>query len=158
MRSGRIYLDNPGGTQVHASVIEAVSDYYLHSNANLGGPFETSQASDAVLSGARADLAAMLGCDAGEVVFGANMTTLTFHASRALTRDLGAGDEILVTRVDHDGNVAPWLLAARDRGVSTASRVIRRTASPRVGLRCRTMTLRIVRAASAPLSRSRYPV
>jgi cysteine desulfurase family protein (TIGR01976 family) len=118
LRSGRIYLDNPGGTQVHASVIEAVSDYYLHSNANLGGPFETSQASDAVLSGARADLAAMLGCDAGEVIFGANMTTLTFHASRALTRDLGAGDEILVTRVDHDGNVAPWLLAARDRGIT----------------------------------------
>ena len=103
---------------MHASVIEAVSDYYLHSNANLGGPFETSQASDEVLSGARADLAAMLGCDAGEVVFGANMTTLTFHASRALTRDLGEGDEILVTRVDHDGNVAPWLLAAKDRGVT----------------------------------------
>jgi len=125
LRSGRIYLDNPGGTQVHASVIEAVSDYYLHSNANLGGPFETSQASDAVLSGARADLAAMLGCDAGEVVFGANMTTLTFHASRALTRDLGAGDEILVTRVDHDGNVAPWLLAARDRGIT-----VRQVATP----------------------------
>ena len=103
---------------MHASVIEAVSNYYLHTNANLGGPFETSQASDEVLSGARADLAAMLGCDAGEVVFGANMTTLTFHASRALTRELGESDEILVTRVDHDGNVAPWLLAARDRGVT----------------------------------------
>ena len=99
-------------------MIEAVSNYYLHTNANLGGPFETSQASDEVLSGARADLAAMLGCDAGEVVFGANMTTLTFHASRALTRDLGEGDEILVTRVDHDGNVAPWLLAAKDRSVT----------------------------------------
>ncbi|HVI17842.1 MAG TPA: cysteine desulfurase-like protein, partial [Gaiellales bacterium] len=80
--------------------------------------FETSVASDAVLEGARHDLARFLGCDAGEVIFGANMTTLTFHASRALTRDLGEGDEILVTRVDHDGNVAPWLLAARDRGVT----------------------------------------
>jgi len=102
---------------VHGSVIEAIRDYYLHSNANLGGPFETSQASDAVLQGAREDVAAMLGADAGEIVFGANMTTLTFHASRALTRDLGPGDEIIVTRVDHDGNVAPWLLAAEDRGL-----------------------------------------
>jgi cysteine desulfurase family protein (TIGR01976 family) len=103
---------------VHGSVIEAITDYYLTSNANLGGPFETSRASDRVLAGARRDLAAMLGCDPGEVVFGANMTTLTFHVSRALTRDLQPGDEIIVTRVDHDGNVAPWLLAAKDRGLT----------------------------------------
>ena len=114
----RVYLDNPGGTQVHGSVIEAVERYYLDQNANLGGAFVTSRASDQVLEGARADVAAMLGADAGEIVFGANMTTLTFHASRALTRDLGPGDEILVTRIDHDGNVAPWLLAAEDRGIS----------------------------------------
>jgi len=113
-----VYLDNPGGTQVHGSVIEAVSDYYLESNANLGGPFETSRASGAVLDGARKDLARMLGADADEIAFGANMTTLTFHASRALTRDLKPGDEIIVTRVDHDGNVAPWLLAAEDRGLT----------------------------------------
>jgi cysteine desulfurase family protein (TIGR01976 family) len=118
LRPGRVYLDNPGGTQVHGSVIEAISDYYLNSNANLGGPFETSQASDRVLAEARRDVALMLGADADEVVFGANMTTLTFHASRALTRELGPGDEILVTRVDHDGNVAPWLLAAEDRGAT----------------------------------------
>lgn len=118
LRPGRVYLDNPGGTQVHGSVIEAISDYYLNSNANLGGPFETSQASDRVLAGARRDVALMLGADAEEIVFGANMTTLTFHASRALTRELGPGDEILVTRVDHDGNVAPWLLAAQDRGAT----------------------------------------
>jgi cysteine desulfurase family protein (TIGR01976 family) len=114
----RVYLDNPGGTQVHGSVIEAIELYYRDQNANLGGAFATSQASDQVLAGARADVGAMLGADPGEVVFGANMTTLTFHASRALTRDLRPGDEILVTRVDHDGNVAPWRLAAEDRGLS----------------------------------------
>jgi cysteine desulfurase family protein (TIGR01976 family) len=118
LRPGRVYLDNPGGTQVHGSVIEAIADYYLNSNANLGGPFETSRASDRVLADARRDVALMLGADAEEIVFGANMTTLTFHASRALTRELGPGDEILVTRVDHDGNVAPWLLAAEDRGAT----------------------------------------
>ncbi len=118
LASGRIHLDNPGGTQVHGSVIEAVSEYYTRFNANLGGPFETSVESDQVLEEARRDMALMLGSDAGEIVFGANMTTLTFHASRALTRDLGSGDEILVTRIDHDGNVAPWLLAAEDRGVT----------------------------------------
>jgi cysteine desulfurase family protein (TIGR01976 family) len=118
IREGRIYLDNPGGTQVHGSVMTAVTEYYLHANANLGGPFETSLASDAVLEGARHDVARFLGCDAGEGIFGANMTTLTFHAARALTRGLGTGDEILVTRVDHDGNVSPWVLAAEDRGAT----------------------------------------
>jgi cysteine desulfurase family protein (TIGR01976 family) len=118
LASGRIHLDNPGGTQVHGSVIEAVNEYYTRFNANLGGPFETSVESQRVLEEARRDMALMLGADAGEIVFGANMTTLTFHASRALTRDLGPGDEILVTRIDHDGNVAPWLLAAEDRGVT----------------------------------------
>ena len=113
-----MYLDNPGGTQVHGSVIDAVRDYYLEANANLGGPFETSEASGQVLQGAREDVGAMLGAEPGEIVFGANMTTLTFHASRALTRELGPGDEIIVTRVDHDGNVAPWLLAAKDRGIT----------------------------------------
>src|SRR6185503_13983591 len=83
LREGRIYMDNPGGTQVHGSVMTAVTEYYLQSNANLGGPFETSVASDAVLEGARHDLARFLGCDPGEVIFGANMTTLTLHASRA---------------------------------------------------------------------------
>src|SRR5947208_162368 len=99
--SGRVHLDNPGGTQVHGSVIEAVGEYYTRFNANLGGPFETSVESGRVLEDARRDMAVMLGADPGEIVFGANMTTLTFHASRALTRDLGPGDEILVTRIDH---------------------------------------------------------
>jgi len=115
---GRIYLDNPGGTQVHGSVIDAVTEYYHRFNANLGGPFETSLESDRVLASARGDVAALLGADPAEIVFGANMTTLTFHVSRALTRELRPGDEILLTRVDHDGNVAPWLLAAEDRGLT----------------------------------------
>jgi cysteine desulfurase family protein (TIGR01976 family) len=115
---GRIYLDNPGGTQVHGSVIDAVTEYYHRFNANLGGPFETSLESDRVLASARGDVAALLGADPAEIVFGANMTTLTFHVSRALTRGLRPGDEILLTRVDHDGNVAPWLLAAEDRGLT----------------------------------------
>src|SRR3954451_23736103 len=118
LTDGRIHLDNPGGTQVHGSVIEAVTQYYLRFNANLGGPFETSIESDRVLASARADVAMLIGAAPEEIVFGANMTTLTFHASRALTRGLGPGDEILVTRVDHDGNVAPWLLAAQDRGLT----------------------------------------
>jgi cysteine desulfurase family protein (TIGR01976 family) len=103
---------------VHGSVIEAVTEYYRRFNANLGGPFETSRESDRVLASARADVAALLGAAPAEIIFGANMTTLTFHASRALTRGLEPGDEILVTRVDHDGNVAPWLLAAEDRGLT----------------------------------------
>ena len=115
---GRIHLDNPGGTQVHGSVIDAVTEYYHRFNANLGGPFETSLESDRVLASARGDVAALLGAEKAEIIFGANMTTLTFHVSRALTRGLSPGDEILLTRVDHDGNVAPWLLAAEDRGLT----------------------------------------
>jgi cysteine desulfurase family protein (TIGR01976 family) len=118
LAAGRIHLDNPGGTQVHGSVIEAVNEYYTSFNANLGGPFATSIESSRVLDEARRDMALLLGADPGEIVFGANMTTLTFHVSRALVRDLGPGDEILLTRIDHDGNVAPWLLAAQDRGVT----------------------------------------
>jgi cysteine desulfurase family protein (TIGR01976 family) len=113
---GRVYLDNPGGTQVHGSVIEAVAEYYRRFNANLGGPFETSVESDRVLAEARAYAARFLGAEADEIVFGANMTTLTMHASRALCRELGPGDEVLVTGLDHDANVTPWVLAARDRG------------------------------------------
>jgi cysteine desulfurase family protein (TIGR01976 family) len=117
LRDGRIYLDNPGGTQVHESVYAAVADYYRNSNANLGGPFETSVASDRILAEARAQVAGFLGAEPNEIAFGANMTTLTMHASRTLFRELGPGDEVLVTGLDHDANVAPWLLAAEDRGV-----------------------------------------
>jgi len=117
LRDGRIYLDNPGGTQVHKSVYAAIADYYRDSNANLGGPFETSVASDRILADARAQVAGFLGAEPNEIAFGANMTTLTMHASRTLFRELGPGDEVLVTGLDHDANVAPWLLAAEDRGV-----------------------------------------
>ena len=115
----RVFLDNPGGTQVHRSVYDAVESYYRDSNANLGGPFVTSKASDRILEEARSEAAAFLGAASGsEIVFGANMTTLTMHASRILCRGLGPGDEILVTGLDHDANVAPWMLAASDRGVT----------------------------------------
>jgi cysteine desulfurase family protein (TIGR01976 family) len=114
----RVYLDNPGGTQVHRTAIDAMTGYLRESNANLGGPFATSVASDRMLDQARADLAALLGADPREIAFGANMTTLTMHASRTLCRDLGPGDEVLVTGLDHDANIAPWLLAAADRGVT----------------------------------------
>src|SRR5687768_11367760 len=90
--------------------------YLRERNANLGGPFETSRLSVETVAAGRAAAAAFLGCEPGEVVFGANMTTLTMHASRILCRELGPGDEVLVTGLDHDANVAPWALAAADRG------------------------------------------
>jgi cysteine desulfurase family protein (TIGR01976 family) len=112
-----VFFDGPGGTQVPQRVIDAVSEYYIHANANTHAAFITSQRSDAVIGEAHAGMADLLGCDADEVVFGANMTTLTFALSRALGRDLGPGDEIVVTRLDHDANVAPWLALA-ERGVT----------------------------------------
>jgi len=118
LSADRVYLDNPGGTQVHQTAIDAMTGYLRESNANLGGPFATSVASDRMLAGARGDLAALLGASPGEIAFGANMTTLTMHAARTLCRDLGPGDEVLLTGLDHDANIAPWLLAAADRGVT----------------------------------------
>jgi len=112
-----VFFDGPGGTQVPQRVIDAVSDYYVHANANTHAAFITSQRSDAVIEEAHAGMADLLGCDADEIVFGANMTTLTFALSRALGRELGPGDEIVVTRLDHDANVAPWLALA-ERGVT----------------------------------------
>jgi cysteine desulfurase family protein (TIGR01976 family) len=109
------FFDGPGGTQVPDSVIEAMALYLRQSNANLGGPFETSVRSDDVVRAAHETAALFLGCSPAEVGFGANMTTLNFALSRALGRDLRAGDEIVVTRLDHDANVAPWLELARDR-------------------------------------------
>ena len=109
------FFDGPGGTQVPDSVIDAVSSYLRESNANLGGPFETSRRSDDVVRAAHETAALFLGCSPAEVGFGANMTTLNFTLSRALARELRSGDEIVVTRLDHDANVAPWLELARDR-------------------------------------------
>src|SRR3954464_1789531 len=104
-----IYFDGPGGTQVPQRVIDAISEYFRTSNANTHGHFETSRRSDAVISAARDAMADFLGCDApSEVAFGPNMTTLTFALSRAIGRELRDGDEIVVTNLDHDANVAPW--------------------------------------------------
>jgi cysteine desulfurase family protein (TIGR01976 family) len=109
-----VFLDGPGGTQVPDSVIEAMARYLRESNANLGGPFETSRRSDAVVAEAYDAAARFLGASADEVGFGQNMTTLNFALSRTLARELRSGDEIVVTRLDHDANVAPWLELARD--------------------------------------------
>jgi cysteine desulfurase family protein (TIGR01976 family) len=108
------FFDAPGGTQEPDSVIEAMAVYLRESNANLGGPFETSRRSDALVVSAHHAAARFLGCDADEVAFGQNMTTLNFALTRTLGRELRAGDEIVVTRLDHDGNVAPWLHLADD--------------------------------------------
>ncbi|SPE33057.1 Cysteine desulfurase family protein [Acidobacteriia bacterium SbA2] len=115
-----VYFDGPGGTQVPQRVIDAMRDYLTNSNANTHGAFLTSIRSDEVIAQAHAAVADLLGCDAEEVVFGPNMTTLTFSLSRALGREFGAGDEIVVTRLDHDGNVAPWC-ALEERGCRVRS-------------------------------------
>jgi len=112
--SGVAFLDGPGGTQCPQSVIDAISGYLRGSNANLGGAFAASRRSDELVERAHATAAGFLGCRAEETIFGQNMTTLNFALTRSFGRALEAGDEILVTRLDHDGNVAPWLELARD--------------------------------------------
>lgn len=112
------FLDGPGGTQVPQRVIDAISGYLSHDNANTGGAYSTSQRTDAMIARARSAMADFLHCGSDEVVFGPNMTTLTYAISRAIGRELGPGDEILVTRLDHDANVSPWLAMAEDRGVT----------------------------------------
>jgi cysteine desulfurase family protein (TIGR01976 family) len=103
-----IFFDGPGGTQTPSAVMEAMSNYLLESNANAHGAFATSIQTDALVASARAAMADLLGCDRSEIVFGANMTTLTYAFSRAIGRELQAGDEIVVTRLDHYANVSPW--------------------------------------------------
>ena len=112
-------FDGPGGTQVPDTVIAAVADYYRTSNANHGGPFLTSRRSDETANEAHQAMADMLGAaDASEIKFGANMTSLTFHVSRSIGATMAPGDEIAVTRLDHHGNVDPWLRIAADRGLT----------------------------------------
>lgn len=113
-----VFADAPGGTQAADTVIEAMAAYLRASNANRGGAFPTSEETDRVVDEARRAGADLLGCDADEVVVGPNMTTLAFALSRSLARTLGPGDEVVVTALDHDANVAPWLLAARDTGAA----------------------------------------
>jgi len=112
-----VFFDGPAGSQTPQRVADAVRDYLLQRNANHGGPFATSQESDAMLAEAHRAVADLLGAArAEEVAFGANMTTLTFALSRALARTWRAGDEVVVTRLDHDANVSTWERAARDAG------------------------------------------
>lgn len=114
-----VYFDGPAGTQVPQGVIDAVSHYYRHNNANHGGLYATGRESDAVLDQAHQAMADVLGVDDPDTTcFGPNMTTLTFALSRALSRTWKAGDEVIVTRLDHDANVTPWVLAAQDVGAT----------------------------------------
>jgi cysteine desulfurase family protein (TIGR01976 family) len=114
-----VFLDNPGGTQVPQSVIDAIGEYLIHHNANHGGAFATSRRSDEILHEAHCAMADLLNtASPDEIVFGPNMTTLTLNISRALARELGPGDEIVVTHMDHDANIAPWLLIAEDTGAT----------------------------------------
>jgi len=111
-------FDGPGGTQVPDTVIEAVATYYRTSNANHGGPFVTSERSDEVVHEAHQAMADLVGAaDATEIKFGANMTSLTFHVSRSIGATMAPGDEIVVTILDHEGNVGPWKAIAADRGL-----------------------------------------
>jgi cysteine desulfurase family protein (TIGR01976 family) len=110
-----VYFDGPGGTQVPQRVIDAITDYFLRSNSNTHGAFETSRRTDVVISAARSAMADMFGCQPGEVVFGPNMTTLTFALSRSIAREIVPGDEIITTGLDHDADVAPWRALA-ERG------------------------------------------
>ena len=111
-----VFFDAPGGTQVPDSVIDAIGDYLREANANLGGPFETSRLSDALIERAHTTAAEFLNATIDEVAFGANMTTLNFALSRAAAREWQEGDEIVCTQLDHDGNISPWLELAHDRG------------------------------------------
>lgn len=112
-----IFFDNPGGTQIASPSIERINAYLLEHNANHGGVFGTSIESDAVLDDAHAAMADFINARRSEeIVFGANMTTLTFNLSRAIARTWQPGDEIVVTRLDHDANITPWVMAAEDRG------------------------------------------
>ncbi len=112
-----VFFDGPGGTQVPQLVIDAISDYLARNNANTGGAYHTSRNTDRMIAEARAAMADFLHCDADEIVFGANMTSLTYAMSRAIGRDLGPGDEIVLTLLDHDANFSPWK-ALEEKGVT----------------------------------------
>ncbi|HEV7745529.1 MAG TPA: cysteine desulfurase-like protein [Pyrinomonadaceae bacterium] len=111
------YFDGPGGTQVPRQVVEAMTDYLYHHNANTHWAYPTSEETDAALDQARRACADLLNALPAEIAFGANMTTLTFHLARALGLQYGKGDEIVVTELDHHANVAPWQRLSRERGV-----------------------------------------
>ena len=112
-----VFLEGPGGTQVPQRVIDAITNYLAHDNANSGGAYATSRRTDAMIAGARTAMADFFNCDPDEVIFGQNMTALTFALSRALGRQFGPGNEILVTHLDHDANISPWR-ALEERGAT----------------------------------------
>src|SRR5881296_2433455 len=112
-----VYFDGPGGTQVPRTVVEAMNDYLYHHNANTHWAYPTSEETDAIIDSARSVLADFLNASPTEIVFGANMTTLTFHLARALGRGYDRNDEILVTELDHHANIAPWQALEKERGV-----------------------------------------
>ena len=112
------YFDGPGGTQVPRAVVAAMTEYLLQHNANTHWAFPTSEETDAVIAAARSALADYLGASPNEIVFGANMTTLTFHLARALGRSYGPSDEIVITELDHHANIAPWRALERERGLT----------------------------------------
>lgn len=113
-----VFADAPGGSQVPEAVIAAVSGHYRRGMSNTHGSFETSQETDRVIADARRAASDLTGADPDEIVFGPNATTLLFHLSRSFARTLGSGDEIVVTRLDHDANVRPWVLAGQGAGAS----------------------------------------
>ena len=114
-----IFFDNPGGTQIARQSLERINQYLTQHNANHGGAFASSIQSDAVLEEAHAAMADFYNASRPEeIIFGNNMTTLTLHLSRSLSRDWQKGDTIVVTRLDHDANATPWVLAAQDRGAT----------------------------------------
>ena len=125
LASRAAYLDGPGGSQVPREVLDAVAGYLRDSNANLGGAFPTSASSDEVMASGRAAAADFAGGEPAGIAFGANMTTLNFQLAHAVARTLEAGDEIVVTQLDHDANVSPWLLVARDHGLAVRKAPIR---------------------------------
>src|SRR6266700_2900292 len=112
------YFDGPGGTQVPRTVVEAMNNYLYHRNANTHWAYPTSEETDAIIDSARSALADFLNASPTEIVFGANMTTLTFHLARALSRGYKRDDEILVTELDHHANIAPWRTLERETGVN----------------------------------------
>ena len=115
------YFDGPGGTQVPRAVVESMEDYLYHHNANTHWRYPTSEETDALIANARIALAEFLGASPTEIAFGANMTTLTFHLARALGRQWGPGDTVIVTELDHHANVAPWRALEREKGISVRS-------------------------------------
>ncbi len=117
LRQPLAFFDGPGGTQVPDEVIDAVSRYYRESNANVSGPYETSRRTEALLTQARLTAAEFLRCSPEETIFGANMTTLAFALSRTIGREWNERDQILVTKLDHDANISPWLELAHDEGL-----------------------------------------